>query len=178
MDKRYDPRPDMTCVPYRRKGLYLALTIPIVLIVAAVIVTLATFSVLLSIIVVLLYLSMSIFQAYCCAYQGCPYVGGFCPGVMGILPASLLAQLLYGGGEIVRSRERFQRHAILTCVSWLGVILFPLTWLVRLGAGFAAVYVLSHLAYTLAFWLTICPACAIRDICPGGRLHRELRIRE
>lgn len=171
-------KPDMACVPYRRKGLYLALTIPILLIVFAVVITLGTINVLLSLTVVGLYLSMSSFQAYCCAYQDCPYVGGFCPAVMGIIPASLLAELLYGGREIVRSKERFERHAILACASWLGLILFPLVWLARLGTGFAVTYALSHVAYTLVFWLTICPACAIRDICPGGRLHHLVRNEE
>jgi len=70
---------------------------------------------------------------------------------------------------------RFERHAILACASWLGLIVFPLVWLARLGTGFAVAYALAHVAYTLVFWLTICPACAIRDICPGGRLHHPVR---
>lgn len=168
----------MSCVPYPRRGLYLALTVPILLILAAATIYLGTIHVLLSLTVVLLYASMSVFQAYCCAHQGCPYVGGFCPAVMGILPASLLAKLLYGDGAIVRSQEKFQRHAILACASWFGLVVFPLPWLTRLGIGFMAGYVLFNVAYTLVFWLTICPICAIRDICPGGKLHRGFPGRE
>lgn len=164
-------KPDMSCVPYGRKGLYLALTAPLLLVMAAVAVYLGTFHVLLSLLFVLLYLSMSVFQAYCCAYQACPYVGGFCPGVIGILPASLLAKRLYGDELVVKSKAKFQRHVVLASVSWLGLAFFPLFWLTKLSSWLAIGYVLCHVIYTLVFWLTVCPACAIRDICPGGRLH-------
>ncbi|MGD2105904.1 MAG: hypothetical protein PVJ55_12410, partial [Anaerolineae bacterium] len=84
-------KPDLSCVPYRRKGLYLALTVPLLLLMTVVGVYLGAINPLLPGAFVLFYLSTSFFQAYCCAYQECPYVGGFCPAVIGIMPASLLA---------------------------------------------------------------------------------------
>jgi len=169
------PRPDMSLVPYPRKGLYLALTVPLLLIMAAVAVYLGTINLLLPAALVLFYLLTSLFQAYCCAYQECPYVGGFCPAVIGIMPASLLARWLYDSEQLVKSKTKFDRHVALALCSWIGLVLLPLYWLAELGLGVAIGYVLLHVVYTLVFWLTICPVCAIREICPGGKLHRTLR---
>ncbi|MBN1613364.1 MAG: hypothetical protein JW950_02740 [Deltaproteobacteria bacterium] len=162
-------KPDMSCVPYRRKGLYFALTVPFLLLLAAVFCYLWTYHFSLSLVFASLFLGMSYFQAYCCAYQECPYVGGFCPAVIGIMPASLMAKALYGKG-IVKSKRRFEISATLGVACWLGLVVFPLFWLAKLGAVFAIGYVLSHVVYTVLFGAAICPACAIRDICPGGRL--------
>jgi hypothetical protein len=167
-------KPDLSCVPYRRKGLYLALTVPLLLLMTVVGVYLGAINPLLPGAFVLFYLSTSFFQAYCCAYQECPYVGGFCPAVIGIMPASLLAKWLYGNARLLKSKAKFEFHIALASLSWLGLVVFPLFWLSRLSTGFAIGYVLIHVLYTVIFWTTICPACAIRGICPGGKLHRTL----
>jgi hypothetical protein len=172
-----DVRIDMSCVPYRRKGLYLVLTVPFLVLLALIFCYLWTYSFVLSLVFGLLYLSTSFFQAYCCAYQDCPYVGGFCPAVIGIMPASLIAKVIYGNREIVKSKERFELYATLAIISWLGLVAFPLFWLAKLGLAFAVGYVVYHVVYTVIFGLTICPACAIRDICPGGKFQNWVRQR-
>jgi len=164
-----DIKPDMSCVPYRRKGFYLALTIPFLVLLVAVFVYLWGYSSIFALVFALFFLGMNIFQAYCCAYQQCPYVGGFCPAVIGIMPASLLAKLLYGRG-MVRSQRRFDTSATLGVTCWMGLIVFPLYWIAQMGIVYALGYAGAHVAYTLLFGYVICPACAIRDICPGGRL--------
>ena len=170
-----DAKVDMSCVPYRRKGLYLVLTVPFLVLLVLIFGYLWTYSFVLSLVFGLLYLTMSLFQAYCCAYQDCPYVGGFCPAVIGIMPASLIAKVLYGNREIVKSKERFGLHATLALISWLGLIALPLFWIAKRGIAFAVGYVACHVVYTAIFGLTVCPACAIRDICPGGKFHRWVR---
>mgnify|MGYP001828953384 FL=1 len=170
-----EPKPDMNCVPYRRKGLYLALTIPMLLLMLAVLIYLGTFSILLSLAFLACYLVMSTFQAYCCAYQDCPYVGGFCPAVLGIMPASLIAKVLYGNREIVRTKARFETYATLAILGWLGLAFLPVYWLAKLGVGFAIAYVACHAVYAFVFSLTVCPVCAIRDTCPGGKVHKLVR---
>jgi hypothetical protein len=167
-----EPKPDMGCVPYRRKGLYLALTLPMLLLLLAVFVYLWTYSLLLALAFLACYGVMSFFQAYCCAYQRCPYVGGFCPAVLGIMPASLIAKYVYGRREIVRTKARFEIYATVAVVGWAGLVFLPVHWLARPGIGFALAYVACHVAYTLIFGLTVCPACAIREICPGGKFHK------
>jgi hypothetical protein len=166
----------MSCVPYRRKGLYFALTIPFLLLLVAVFVYLWRYSFVLSIVFASFFVGMSYFQAYCCAYQECPYVGGFCPAVIGIMPASLMAKVLYGKG-VVKSQRRFELSATLGVACWVGLILFPLFWIAKIGWIWAAGYVLCHVVYTVIFGATICPACAIRDICPGGRASGAVRKR-
>jgi hypothetical protein len=168
------PPPDMTCVPFRRRGLYLLLTIPFLLLLLEVLVFLAIVHPLLAGLYVILYLLTCWFQAYCCAYQECPYVGGFCPGIAGIIPASLFARLLVRRGLRPMSKRSFETYAILALACWLALALFPPFWIARLSPWLAAGYVLVHLLYAVAFMMTICPACAIRDTCPGGRLQRLL----
>lgn len=164
--------PDMSCVPYRRKGLYLALTIPLLIILMSIFIYLWTFSFILSIVFLVFYLAMSFFQAYCCAYQDCPYVGRFCPAVIGIFGANIITKIFYKGLEIVKSKRRFNLHATLAIVGWLGLVGFPLYWLAKLDPVFVVGYVMSHVVYAVLFGLTICPVCAIRDTCPGGKFHK------
>ena len=170
-----EPKPDLSCVPYRRKGLYLALTIPMLLLMLAVLVYLGTYNIPLSLAFLACYVVMSTFQAYCCAYQDCPYVGGFCPAVLGIMPASLIAKVLHGNREMVRTKARFETYATIAVAGWVGLVFLPVYWLGKLGAGFAVAYVACHAVYAIIFGLTVCPVCAIRDICPGGKIHKLVR---
>ena len=166
-----DIKPDMSCVPFRRKGLYLALTIPLLALLISVFVYLWTISYALALVFVSFYFVMCYFQACCCAYQDCPYVGGFCPALVGIMPASILTKLIYGKGRIPRSKRSFEIHATLAFIGWLGLIVLPLFWIAKHGTCFAVGYAACHAVYYLVFGLTICPACAIRHTCPGGKLQ-------
>lgn len=162
---------DPSCVPYRRWGLYWALTAPFLAMLLAVVIYLGTVHPLLALMPVACFASMCYFQAYCCAYQECPYIGRPCPAVIGILPANWLARTLYGGRLPVPDIQRFERSAALGIVSWVALALSPLYWLWRAHWAWAAAYALCHLAYALTFGLTICPSCAIRDSCPGGQFQ-------
>jgi hypothetical protein len=166
-----DIKPDMSCVPYRRKGLYLILTIPFLALLIMVFGYLWAFNPILSIVFFLFYITMCYFQAYCCAYQECPYIGGFCPAIVGIMPASFMAKLIYGNKNIGKSKKAFEAHAIVASIAWLGLIVLPLFWIAKLGIWFAVGYVVSHAVYYLIFGLTVCPVCAIRNTCPGGKLQ-------
>ena len=170
-----ETKPDTSCVPYRRKGLYFAITIPLMLVHVAVFITLWRFSFVWSLVFLAFYLVMCYFQAYCCAYQDCPYVGGFCPAVAGIIPASLLAKFIYGKGKIVKSKRTFEINVALALVGLFGMALFPFPWLAKLNVWFAAGYVALHVVYYVTFGLTVCPVCAIRNTCPGGKFHTMVR---
>lgn len=161
----------MSCVPFRRKRIYLVLTVPFVVLLVSAFVYLWNYSFILSVAFISFYLAMCYFQTYCCAYQDCPYVGGFCPGIVGIIPASLLTKLIYGKKQVVRSKKSFEMHARAAFLCWLGLIVFPFFWIGKLGISVAAGYVACHAVYYVIFGLTICPACAIRHTCPGGKLQ-------
>ena len=99
-------------------------------------------------------------------------MGGFCPAVLGIMPASLIAKVLYGNREIVRTKARFEAYATVAVAGWLGLVFLPVYWIGQLGIGFAIAYVALHAVYALIFGLTVCPVCAIRESCPGGKFHK------
>jgi hypothetical protein len=168
-----DHVPDMGCVPYRRKPLYLILTVPFLVVLILVGVYLWRFSPWLTAAMAFFYLWTCFFQAYWCAAQDCPYVGRFCPAVAGIVPASWIAKWLYGGREVHASRARLEIHAVLAVLGMLAWTILPLWWIAKLSIGLAVAYVVWQLAYVVVFWLTICPVCAIRETCPGGVLQRR-----
>lgn len=161
----------MSCLPYRRKTLYFIITIPILLLYILVFIYLWHFSFILSILLLFFYLLMCFFQAYCCVYQDCPYIGGFCPGVAGIMPASLLAKLLYGKNKVKKSKKLFDINVSIAFTGVLGMAFFPLFWIAKLSIIYAIGYFLFHVVYYIVFGLTVCPVCAIRDICPGGKFQ-------
>jgi len=170
-----DPQPDLSCVPFRKRGLYFALTIPFLLVLLAVLVYLTTVNLLLALAFVVLYLLTCWFQAYCCAYQNCPYVGGFCPTIAGIWLANPMARIVRRAGIVPRSRRAFELYALLAIVCWIALVLFPVAWIARLSGRLAGGYVLVHIVYGVIFFLTVCPGCAIRETCPGGSVQKMLR---
>ncbi|MFW6113625.1 MAG: hypothetical protein ACOC78_01725 [Actinomycetota bacterium] len=193
-------KPDISCYPFRRKKLYLAIVIPYAAVLAAV------FFYLLArkeppageagapgaeagggageesgrryvpgLIFLAFYLGMCYFQAYCCACQECPYVGEFCPALAGIYPANQLARVKYGEKGVVKSEEAFQANATAAAFCWGGMMLFPLPWLARRSARLAAGYLLVHAVYYMLHGLVLCPVCVIRDTCPGGKMQSMVR---
>ena len=82
-----------SCVPFEKKKLYLVLTIPVVLLFVAVAVYLYRTSIVPFIIYCSLFLLVVMLQSYCCAYQDCPYIGRFCPGIGGVTMISSIIAL-------------------------------------------------------------------------------------
>ena len=82
------------CIPYKRKVLYLLLTVPIIIQYLVIIGYLWEINKLVFIIYCSFFVLAILFQSYCCVYQSCPYIGKFCPGIGGfIVPASVVALL-------------------------------------------------------------------------------------
>jgi len=167
-------KPDLSCVPFSRKTLYSILTTPFLVILLLVLIYLWTFSCWLSLLFLLLFLAVCYFQTYCCAYQECPYVGQFCPAIVGIMPASFMTKFIYRRKKIVKSKKRYWINIALATMAWLGLVFFPLFWIAKLHDALAWGYIALHLIYYLIFGLTICPVCAIRNTCPGGKLQKAL----
>jgi hypothetical protein len=165
--------PDISCVPYPRKRTYLILTVPFLALLVAVAVYLWTVSFVLALVFILLFVATNLFQSYCCAYQDCPYAGGFCPAVAGIMPSGLLAKVI--AKRIRKSRRLFSISAAIAFVALLGLLVFPLYWIAQIGIAMVIGYFVLNIIYYVTFLLSICPVCAIRDTCPGGRLRGTLR---
>lgn len=160
----------MSCVPYRRKRAYFILTVPFLIVLVLVAVYLWSIGFALSLIFISLFIIANLSQSYCCAYQDCPYIGGFCPAVAGIMPSGMLARLIRGK-RVKKSETLFNLLAAIAFLSLVGLIGFPLFWIADLSIPLAIGYFVLNIAYYTAFFLAICPACAIRDTCPGGKLQ-------
>lgn len=163
----------MSCVPYKRTWLYILLTIPLLSIMGFATYVLWTYNYIFTIIYVSFFILTNFFQSYCCTYQECSYVGGFCPAVAGIVPASFIAKILVKL-KVKRSKIAFEIFAILGSLMLLSLILFPLYWLFIYHIVAFVGYLLIIILYAFAFLITICPACAIRDTCPGGQTSNKL----
>ena len=158
---------DHECVPYKRKALYLVLTIPMVLLYIAIGILLWQVNVVFSIIYIALFILIPIFMSNVCVYWECPYVGRFAPCVGGFcLPASQIARLFK---DTKISEKRYQLFLTLAYLLFFGIILYPVYFLYRINPIYLLFYILIVVGYWVVFTLFICPVCATRHICPGGQ---------
>lgn len=166
---------DRNCVPYSRKKVYLIITIPLMLLILVIFGFLFFINPLYGTIYILFWFGANIFQSYCCEYQDCPYTEEFCPAVAGIIPASRIANLPIIK-NMKKSKTRFELFATFGSLCLMGLIIFPLFFLVKLGILYPLGYLILVLIYALLFLWNVCPVCAIRGSCPaGGRSSTTLR---
>jgi len=166
--------PDRNCVPYSRKKVYLVITLPLILVILIVFGFLFFINPIYSIIFISFWLGANVFQSYCCEYQDCPYTDGFCPAVAGIIPASRIANLPIIK-NMKKSKTRFDLFATFGSLCLMGLIIFPLFFLIELGIFYPLGYIIFILIYAILFLWNVCPICAIRGTCPGGRASTSLR---
>lgn len=162
---------------YKRKELYFSLTLPLVAFFICMSFYFLFNNLLLFTVYIILFFLTCLFQSYCCTYQGCPYIGGFCPAVAEIYPSNLLAKLLLKRG-IKKSKEAFTVCASGAFISLVMFILFPLYWMLTVHAVWGILYLLYLFLYFPFFFLSICPFCAIKRTCPGGQVHAIFRNRK
>ena len=110
------------CGPYQRKTLYLALTIPMIVMYVAIADYLWTASPVFCLIYCALFVLVSVLQAYVCVHWQCPYVGKFAPCVGGFcLPASQIARLFR---NVRRSESTYNFVVTAAFVCFFGIITF------------------------------------------------------
>ncbi len=160
---------DHECVPYPRKGLYWLINIPYLVLLIITAIYLWQFGILVSLIYSSFYILSVILHGYVCAFSGCPYKGTFCPGSFAYFPVGKMA-LLFDKMNIKKSDLLFNLFFGIIMLLLLGIIIFPLYWINRLGVGYTIGYLLIILIYFTAFILTICPKCAMRFNCPMAKL--------
>lgn len=159
---------DYACLPFRRWGLYLFLLLPFLLCLALIFTYLWEFSPLLSFIYVAFFIVLNVVQGYCCLFQSCPYVGGVCPAIYGIIPASFIGGLLQE--RVQGSKRVFYLLTFIGIFSIFALALFPVYWLSKKGMMLAIGYPLFFVIYTLLHLILICPACAMRYKCSASKL--------
>jgi hypothetical protein len=165
----------MKSEPYRwtnkDRYLYSLSIIPFLVVFIGTIILLSTYSVILSIVVIVLYLITNIFQAGCCV--GCPYRGEYCPALCGVYLGNLLSSILYKNREF--DRDFFKRNAQAGEMMLFITILFPIYWLFRANWILVPVYILLLAFHFIIFMPTQCEKCGYNTTCPGGQVWLSCR---
>ena len=160
------------CVPYKRKTIYILLTLPLLVLFATVAVYLWGLNTIAFTVYCLLIIIAVLSQSYCCAYQSCPYIGRFCPGIGGILILSSVIALALK--NVKRVPFLFNLFMTLAIGCFLGVIIFPMFFIYKEGFLLLTAYTVLSIGYLFLFFRLVCPACATRDTCPGGMASEKM----
>jgi hypothetical protein len=161
------------CVPYRRKSLYLLLTVPMIGMYVAIAAFLWQVSTVFFAIYCALFVIVAISQGYVCVHLECPYIGKFAPCVGGFcLPSSQIARLFKGAK---RSEGTYNIVVTVAFAAFAGIIFLPVYFLYQQGAVYLLVYLGIVLMYAGGFLWWICPVCGTRHACPGGQTSTKLR---
>lgn len=158
------------------KVLHLLPAIPLIVFYAGAVYLLAAISFHLVGVFVLLWIATNVAVAGICA--GCPYRGGYCPGLSQLYFAPFLSAL------ICKGRERPGPRAFKVSLAALGVFgvgsyLFVFYWLfVEYWPERAAVVLillgLLVLHMPLSFFI-LCPKCSYNDTCPMAKVQKVLK---
>lgn len=163
---------DEQCVPYRRKTLYLLLTIPMFGVYIAIGASMFRVSLPFFILYCVFFVTVAFAQSYVCAYLQCPYVGKFAPCVGGFcLPSSQLARIFK---DVRKTKTAYNIVVNIAFVAFFGIILLPVYFIYQQSASLLLAYILIVLVYAVGFFGFICPACGTRHVCPGGRTSTKL----
>ncbi|MFB6088355.1 MAG: hypothetical protein ABEK36_01100 [Candidatus Aenigmatarchaeota archaeon] len=166
---------DFSCVPFKHKKEYLIYTISFLAICIGVFIFLLTNKIWIGLIYLYLYLHTAFFQSFCCIYEECPYIGGFCPAIIGILPAPIIAKWMKSRLKAPIQEKHFKIYMNIAFIGFFGFLLYPLFWLFSVHWILGVLFLLLEITYYIVFSLRICPNCAIRDTCPGGKLSKKFK---
>jgi hypothetical protein len=119
----------------------------------------------------LLWVGVNFSVAGICA--GCPYRGGYCPGVCQLYFAPFLSAVIYkerGSGP-----RSFKINLALLGILGIGSYVFDFYWLFRFYWHEHPLAVLGLLALLLLHmplsFFILCPKCGYNDTCPMAKVH-------
>jgi hypothetical protein len=153
------------------KWLYFISLIPFVILFAGTLYILRDYSILISILWILLYIVVNIFQAGCCI--GCPYRGRYCPAFCGVYFGNILSGILYKNRQF--DSEIFKRNATGGEITLIIFLLFTLYWIFLFNWYFILIYLGLIIAHIILFMPLQCPKCSYNDTCPGGNAYQSYR---
>jgi hypothetical protein len=125
----------------------------------------------------LLWVGVNVSTAGICA--GCPYRGGYCPGVAQLYFAPFLSLVLYKDTARKPTARSFKVPLALLGILGIGSYLFAFYWLFRLYWSAQPLVVLGLLALLLlhmplSFFL-LCPKCSYNETCPMAKVHEVFK---
>jgi len=157
----------------RDKCYYFLSLIPFILGFADAAYILATFSVYLLSIFIVLYIITSIFQAGACV--GCPYRGRFCTAIFGVYLGNLISSRIYKNRSF--DQRFFNINAEIASAVAVITLLFPAYWLLVYGWYYLIAYIILTFIHIFLFYRLFCPKCSYNDTCPGGKIVLRLSKR-
>jgi hypothetical protein len=111
--------------------------------------------------------------------NGCPYRGGYCPGVSQMYFAPFLSALVCKGKERISRERSFKVNLVLLGLFGIGSYIFAFYWLFVLYWSENKLVLLVLLGcllvhMPLSFFL-LCPKCSYNDICPMARVQKTFK---
>jgi hypothetical protein len=157
--------------------LHLLPAIPLVVFYVGTVYLLAAYSIYLVVMFLLLWIATNVAVVGICA--GCPYRGGYCPGVSQLYFAPFLSAVMCRGNRSGSGARSFKVNLALLGVFGIGSYLFAFYWLFVLYWPERAIVVLVLLGLLilhmpLSFFL-LCPKCGYNDTCPMAKVHKAFK---
>jgi hypothetical protein len=107
---------------------------------------------------------------------GCPYRGGYCPGVSQLYFAPFLSRILFSRINGTPGDQSFKASLVLLSVSGIGSYFFAFYWLFVLywaENAFLVLLLLGMLIVHVPLSFTIlCPKCGYNDTCPMAKVQK------
>lgn len=121
----------------------------------------------------LLWVGVNICMAGICA--GCPYRGGYCPGVCQLYFAPFLSMVMYKDTERSFAPRSFKINLVLLGIFGMGSYAFVFYWLIRLYWQEYPLVILGLLTLLLLHmplsFFMLCPKCGYNETCPMAKVH-------
>ena len=161
-------------IPYKRKGLYILITIPMIIGYLLIGILLAHNNLTFLIIYVLLFVLTILLQSYNCIYWECPHIGRMCPGAGGFCMLSSPVAYILIKLHVKGSKRLYSVLCSIASLTLLGIIVFPVYFIFKLYPLYVLLYFGLIIAYGIGMMLLICPYCGARKACPGGLFSTKL----
>lgn len=110
---------------------------------------------------------------------GCPYRGGYCPGVSQLYIAPFLSTIMCKGTKRSSRDRSFKVSLALLSVFGIGSYIFAFYWLYVLYWTEYALVVLVLLGLLVVHiplsFLILCPKCGHNDTCPMAKVQKTFK---
>ncbi len=158
------------------RTLHIIPAIPLILFYAGTIYLLAKESLVLMGVFMLFWVGVNFAVAGICA--GCPYRGGYCPGLSQLYFAPFLSLLLHRNPDRISPTRSFKYELISLGIIGVGSYAFAFYWLVRIYWQSSPLVVLALFALLLVHmplsFFILCPKCGYNDTCPMSKVHKAI----
>ncbi|MGD8455512.1 MAG: hypothetical protein PVF83_03930 [Anaerolineales bacterium] len=159
------------------KGMHLLPAIPLAIFNLGTIYLLGIHSISLMGIYLLLWVGTNIAIVGICA--GCPYRGGYCPGVSQLFFAPFLAAWIYKDKDRNPGERSFKINVALLGVFGVGSYVYAFYWLYVLYwneiAWVIAILLVCLLIHMPLSFFILCPKCGYNDICPMSKVQKTFK---